>query len=198
SEIGRMETTIRHILDSTHIQVRHSAIDLNDIIRDVLGLVAPMLGTQRVCVKMDLLPGLPLIAGDRNMIRGMVLNLITNACQAMPNGGELTVETLESEDRPVTGFVALTGALSSARPAVRFIVRDTGHGIPSDRLQRIFEPFFTTRRGEGGTGLGLMICRRAVSSSGGRFVVQSVPECGTTFTIDLPLSKDSFRGANHA
>ena len=198
SEIGRMETTIRHILDSTHIKVRHSAVDLNEIIRDVLGLVAPMLGMQGVDLKIDLLPGLPLIAGDRNMIRGMAMNLITNARHAMPNGGELTIETRESDDRPVAGFVALAGARSSLSHGVRFSVRDTGHGIPPDQLQRIFEPFFTTRRAEGGTGLGLMICRRAVSYSGGRLVVESRPECGTTFTIDLPISEESAGDSRHA
>ena len=198
SEIGRMETTIRHILDSTHIKVRHSAVDLNKIIRDVLELVAPMLGMQGVDLKIDLLPGLPLIAGDRNMIRGMAMNLITNARHAMPNGGELTIETRESDDRPVAGFVALAGARSSLSHGVRFSVRDTGHGIPPDQLQRIFEPFFTTRRAEGGTGLGLMICRRAVSYSGGRLVVESRPECGTTFTIDLPISEESAGDSRHA
>ena len=198
SEIGRMETTIRHILDSTHIKVRHSAVDLNEIIRDVLGLIAPMLGMQGVDLKIDLLPGLPLIAGDRNMIRGMAMNLITNARHAMPNGGELTIETRESDDRPVAGFVALAGARSSLSHGVRFSVRDTGHGIPPDQLQRIFEPFFTTRRAEGGTGLGLMICRRAVSYSGGRLVVESRPECGTTFTIDLPISEESAGDSRHA
>ena len=198
SEIVRMETTIRHILDSTHIKVRHSAVDLNETIRDVLGLVAPMLGTQSIDLKMDLLPGLPLIAGDRNMIRGMAMNLITNARQAMPNGGELTVETRESDNQPVPGFVALAGGRSSLFRGARLIVRDTGHGIPPDRLQRIFEPFFTTRRGEGGTGLGLMICRRAVSSSGGRLVVQSTSECGTTFTIDLPVFKGDLGRSSHA
>jgi signal transduction histidine kinase len=162
-----MATTIRHILDSTHIRVRHSAVDLNEIIRDVVGLVAPMLGTQRVGLKMDLLPG-PAGCRRPQYAPWDGDELITNARQAMPDGGELTVETRESDNRPVAGFVALAGTRSALSRGVRLIVRDTGHGIPPEQLQRIFEPFFTTRRAEGGTGLGLMICRRAVSSSGGR------------------------------
>lgn len=198
SEIGRMETTIRHILNSTHVQIRHSVIDLNGIIRDVLSLVVPMMAPQGICLKIELQPDLPPVGADPNMIRGMVLNLITNACQAMPNGGELIIETRAHDDRPVRGFVALSGAPSCLLRAVRLVLQDTGHGIPPDTLPRIFEPFFTTRRRAGGTGLGLMICRRAVSSSGGRLVVRSEPGCGTTFTIDLPISKESSGGARHA
>ena len=197
SEIDRMVTIIQHILESTRLQVRSAAVDLNEVIRGVEGLIAPSLSGKRIVFKIDLAAPLPSVGGDQRALHGMIFNLVTNAIQAMPDGGELTVKTLYAIDERVQGTIVLRGDAALKRGAVRLILQDTGCGIPSDHVAKIFEPFFTTRHNRGGTGLGLAICHRVVSSVGGRMAVHSVVGQGTCFTIDLPVWDDSRTGDQH-
>ena len=197
SEIDRMVTIIQHILESTRLQVQSAAVDLNEVIRGVEGLIAPSLSGKHIVFKMDLAAPLPSVAGDQRALHGMIFNLVTNAIQAMPDGGELTVKTLYAIDERVQGTIVLRGDAALKRGAVRLILHDTGCGIPSDHVAKIFEPFFTTRHNRGGTGLGLAICHRVVSSLGGRMAVHSVVGQGTCFTIDLPVWDDSRTGDQH-
>ncbi|HXX74592.1 MAG TPA: ATP-binding protein [Nitrospiraceae bacterium] len=197
SEIDRMVTIIQHILESTRLQVRSAAVDLNEVIRGVEGLIAPSLSGKRIVFKMDLAAPLPSVGGDQRALHGMIFNLVTNAIQAMPDGGELTVKTLYAIDERIQGTIVLRGDAALKRGAVRLILQDTGCGIPSDHVAKIFEPFFTTRHNRGGTGLGLAICHRVVSSVGGRMAVHSVVGQGTCFTIDLPVWDDSRTGDQH-
>jgi signal transduction histidine kinase len=192
-----MVTIIQHILESTRLQVRSAAVDLNEVIRGVEGLIAPSLSGKRIVFKMDLAAPLPSVAGDQRALHGMIFNLVTNAIQAMPDGGELTVKTLYAIDERVQGTIVLRGDAALKKGAVRLILQDTGCGIPSDHVAKIFEPFFTTRHNRGGTGLGLAICHRVVSSLGGRIAVHSVVGQGTCFTIDLPVWDDSRTGDQH-
>ncbi|HJT20196.1 MAG TPA: ATP-binding protein [Nitrospira sp.] len=186
AEIERMVTIIEHILQSTRLQVQSAPVDLNDLIRDIEGLIATGLSEKRIVLKTDLAAPLPPVAGDRRAIHGMVFNLVTNAIQAMAGGGELRIKTLEAvDDRMEGSLVVRGGALKHG--AVRLLISDTGLGIPSEHLQKIFEPFFTTRHAAGGTGLGLAICHRVVSSLGGRIAVSSRVGQGSCFTVDLPV-----------
>jgi signal transduction histidine kinase len=187
SEITRMIGTIRHILDSTQVQFRPAPVDLNAIIREGLALIAPGLQSRSIAVAAELAHPLPPVAGDRLSLQGLLSNLLNNAIQAMANGGELRVKTCQVPDGTIEGKVILPGSPEVTKRAVRLIVCDTGKGIPSEDIGKIFEPFFTTRHAEGGTGLGLAMSRRVVSSCGGRLAVQSAVGCGTMFTIDLPV-----------
>jgi two-component system, NtrC family, sensor kinase len=187
SEIDRMVTIIQHILESTRLHVQSAAVDLNEVIRGIEGLIAPSLSGNRIVLKTDLAAQLPPVAGDQRALHGMIFNLVTNAIQAMPEGGELMVKTLHAVDDRVEGTLVLRGDAALKIGAVRLILCDTGYGIPSDRLGKIFEPFFTTRYRGGGTGLGLAICHRVVSSIGGRMAVHSTLGQGTCFTIDLTI-----------
>jgi len=104
--------------------------------------------------------------------------LLINARQAMPNGGRLILR-LEHDARAGT---------------VDLVVRDTGTGIPTDKLPRIFEPYYTTKNGPdetgmGGTGLGLSSCRQIIEAHHGRIRVDSTVGVGTQFTIKLPIAK---------
>jgi two-component system cell cycle sensor histidine kinase/response regulator CckA len=111
------------------------------------------------------------------------MNLVVNARDAMPEGGEIRVETL---------MVRLTEPMYRDRvevPAGRYVtlrVRDQGHGIPPDKLTRIFEPFYTTKRTGEGTGLGLSMAYGIVKQTGGYIFVDSVVGVGSTFTIYIP------------
>ncbi len=187
SEITRMIETIRHILDSTQVQLRPVRVDLNAIIREELALIAPGLQSRNIAVTSELAGSLPPVAGDQLGLRGLLSNLFTNAIQAMANGGELKVKTCRVSDGTIEGAVVLAGMPELKKDAVRLIVSDTGKGIPGEDIGKIFEPFFTTRPAEGGTGLGLAMSRRVVSSCGGRLAVHSTVGCGTMFVIDLPV-----------
>jgi two-component system, NtrC family, sensor kinase len=197
SEIDRMATIIQHILESTRLHVQSAPVDLNEVIRGIEGLIAPSLSGKRIVFKMDLAAQLPSVAGDQRALHGMIFNLVTNAIQAMPEGGELTVKTLYAIDDRVEGTLVIRGDAALKKGGVRLILRDTGRGIPSDHLAKIFEPFFTTRHNGGGTGLGLAICHRVVSSVGGRMAVHSVVGHGTCFTVDLPIWNESQGGDPH-
>lgn len=194
SEIDRMVTIIRHILESTRLQVQSASVDLNEVVRGIEGLIAPSLSGKRIVFKMDLAAQLPSVAGDQRALHGMIFNLVTNAIQAMPDGGEVTVKTLYAIDDHVLGTLILRGDAALKQGAVRLSLHDTGRGIPSDHLTKIFEPFFTTRHNRGGTGLGLAICHRVVSSIGGRMAVHSVVGQGTCFTVDFPVWSESRAG----
>ncbi|MCC6124238.1 MAG: hypothetical protein IT426_04705 [Pirellulales bacterium] len=112
------------------------------------------------------------VQGDPYTLQEVLFNLCTNALNAMPHGGALTLRTyaLGRKDEDQMGSVAID-------------VSDTGVGIPRVNLEKIFEPFFTTRASSGGTGLGLGLCRMLISEMGGRIEVRSVLGQGTTFTV---------------
>jgi signal transduction histidine kinase len=187
AEVKRMIEILHHILESTRVRIERSPVDLNAVIRDVLAVSAPGLPHRSIGLVTDLPQGLAPVAADPQTLHGVIVNLVTNAIQAMPQGGELAICTRYIRNEESDGTLVVAGTHELEDGAIRLIVRDTGHGIPPEYVQRIFEPFFTTRQAQRGTGLGLAICHRAVSSAGGRLAVQSVVGQGTTFTIDLPL-----------
>ena len=123
------------------------------------------------------------IRADESALSQIVLNLVVNARDAMPDGGTATIET---------GHRRLDGAHRSslgipARPIRRHQRRDTGQGIPPEIQRHLFEPFFTTKAPDQGTGLGLSIVYGIVKGLGGAIEVQSEVGRGATFTIYLPL-----------
>jgi signal transduction histidine kinase len=187
TEVKRMIEILHHILESTRVKIERSPVDLNTVIRDVLAVNAPGLPHRSIELVTDLPEGLAPVAADPHTLHGVIFNLVTNAIQAMPQGGELAICTRYIRNEESEGTLVVAGTHELEDGAIRLIVRDTGHGVPPEYVQRIFEPFFTTRQAQRGTGLGLAICHRAVSLAGGRLAVQSVVGQGTTFTIDLPL-----------
>lgn len=148
--------------------------DLNAITRDVLGLVDHTLRSGGIRLRMSLAVGLPPVHGNRGELRQVLLNLVTNAIDAMPKGGLLTVETsLEEDDGASWADVT---------------VADTGPGIPPGDLERIFLPFYTTKAEGRGTGLGLSVSQGLVLSHGGEIQVESAPGKGSRFLVRLPVS----------
>jgi len=121
---------------------------------------------------------LPNIRVDANQLSQVLMNLLLNAAQATSEGGKITV----------------SAEASSSADSVEIRIVDTGCGIPSEVLPHVFEPFFTTKRGKG-TGLGLSISQTYVRSHDGEIRIDSVPNCGTTVTISLPLRQPE---ATHA
>lgn len=130
----------------------------------------------RVDLVMDLMPGLPRCWIDSTQFSQLVVNLVTNARDAMPEGGRVTITT-RLENRP-------------AETAVVLAVSDTGIGIPADQLTRVFEPFFTTKRAGEGTGLGLSTAFGIAEQAGGSLEVTSQVGRGSTFSLSLPSAVD--------
>ncbi len=108
----------------------------------------------------------PAVRADGDLLREVLLNIVINGLQAMPDGGTLFVST------------------GADGKSVRCAVRDTGAGIAAEHMEDLFDPFFTTK--PDGTGLGLSIAHRIVTAVGGRIEVESSPNEGATFTIVLP------------
>ena len=156
-------------------------VHVQSIIAETLDLIADSV-PHGVRVERHLSAGDSAVLGDPTQIHQVVLNLCTNAMQAMKSEGTLTV-ALDVVDLPDSHTV-LTGVLTRGN-YVRLSVRDTGVGIAPHVLERIFDPFFTTK-GVGGTGLGLSLVHGIVTELGGGIDVQSAPGVGATFTVYLP------------
>jgi signal transduction histidine kinase len=146
---------------------------------EILGLTWPGLGLKSVTVKERFSEDLPPVLGDAHQLQQVFLNLIVNAVDAMPYGGELRVETdsvePQHEEKP--------------SPWVRIQITDTGRGIAPQDQKRIFEPFFTTKDLGRGTGLGLAVCQRILKAHRGTIEVKSQEGTGSTFVILLPAEE---------
>lgn len=187
SEVDRMVAIIRQVLNQTRVRLQSTPLNLNSTIHEVLSLLSPGMTRRHVTVKTDLQDDLPLVAGDPRALHGLVFNLVSNAKQAMPSGGELMIRTRVAVGTELPGTVIVSEGVLVNVGAVRLTIGDTGNGIPPEHLAQIFEPFFTTRHEQGGTGLGLTMCHRVVTDSGGRLAVKSDVGQGTEFTVDLPI-----------
>jgi signal transduction histidine kinase len=173
-EARRARSVVRRLLDfSRQAETMRVKADLNEIVDDVLMLTKHLLHTSNVQSEIRLGENLAWVMVDRNQIKQVVINLVTNAMYAMPEGGRLVVETAEQE--------------RYARKWITLTVRDTGVGIPAENLERIFEPFFTTRGDRGGTGLGLSVTYGIVTDHAGMIEVESQLHTGSTFIVWLPL-----------
>lgn len=150
--------------------------NLQQLIDDSLVLLERELSKYRISLEKDF-PTVPLVRANGNQIQQVLLNLLINARQAMPDGGTIT---LRLQHHLQENMVAM-------------IIRDAGMGIAQDKLQKIFDPFFSTKSGpdasgKGGTGLGLSSCRNIIDGHRGRIRVASTVGQGTQFTILLPVA----------
>jgi signal transduction histidine kinase len=151
------------------------ATDLAKIVDETMELLSREMRKYRVLVEVHVSPTVSKAMASGNQIQRVLINLLVNARQAMPDGGGVTV-TLEDDE---------------ASEEVVLTVRDTGSGIPREQLPHIFDPFFTTKEGpdetgKGGTGLGLAACKEIIDAHDGRIRVESSVGKGTAFIIRLP------------
>ncbi|RMI02422.1 MAG: response regulator [Calditrichaeota bacterium] len=153
-------------------------IDMNELIREVVEIARPRFEDEAQAhgiyyeVKLDLNPIKP-IRGDAPALREVILNLINNALDAMPRGGQLSIQTTMKDNH------------------VLIFVSDTGIGIPEEIRDRIFQRFFTTK-GRKGNGLGLSIAAECIQRHQGKIYVDSVPNKGSIFMIELPVAGQEF------
>jgi PAS domain S-box-containing protein len=149
----------------------HTAVDLNQVVEETLLLVEKQVAREGIHLKRSLAPALPVILGDATALQQVMMNLLLNARDATPQGGEIRVVTEASAEPP---------------GGARVVVSDTGSGIPAEALPRIFDPFYTTK--PHGTGLGLSISYGIVRDHQGTCDVQSTPGVGTTFVLTFPAT----------
>jgi signal transduction histidine kinase len=168
SEVARLEKILQDFLQfAGGHTVRPRLVDVRPWLSELLEFFQPSCEGARVRLVRHLDRGMPHVFADVDLLKQAILNLLTNAVQALPEGGTVTVRSWSTGDR------------------VRISVADDGTGIPADVLPRIFDPYFTTR--EQGTGLGLPTVRRILLEHGGDVSVESRAGRGTTFTLTLPV-----------
>ena len=145
-------------------------LDLSRTINETLEMVAPQLRHAHVDVETDLAPEAARVLGNQGQLQQVLLNLILNARDAMPEGGRLMVSTRERE-----GMACVS-------------IRDTGVGMTAEQARRVFDPFFTTKGPKRGTGLGLAVSYGIMQEHSGTITVESRPGEGSTFTVEIPLA----------
>lgn len=167
-ECQRLEDILNDFLRFARASELHrQPTDLSALARDVVAFQEPGIKAAGLVLRTNLPEGLPQASLDADLIRQALLNLLLNAEQATPEGGELLVQT-----RAAGNWVYLA-------------VIDTGAGMSPETLSKVFRPFFSTRKG--GSGLGLPTTKRIVEAHGGQLNVESAVGKGTAFTIQLPI-----------
>lgn len=177
-QTDRLVALVNDLLDlsrveSADIPLRRRPVDINALAEEIGITLGPRAAGQRLQFEVDLAPGLPLLYGDEDLLRRLLLNLVDNAIKYTPAGGRVVIRTRQEK----------TGGISLA-------VADTGVGIPRRDLSRIFERFYRVDKARsrqlGGTGLGLSIVRHVVERHGATIDVQSEVGVGSTFTVHFP------------
>jgi len=172
-EARRARDVVRRLLDfARQSESARARASLNDVVDDVVALSRHLIHTSGVKLTLELEKSLPWILVDVNQMKQVLLNLIHNALQAMPTGGEM--------------IIATKSASRDGRDWVVASICDTGVGIPKLDQARIFEPFYTTKGNQGGTGLGLSVTYGIITDHGGQIEVESQPGSGSKFTVWLP------------
>lgn len=194
--VANASDVISELLDySSPDSQQFEPLCLNDLVSKALRMSSRTLAQSHVVTEEALEPKLPKIDGDASKLHQVLLNLILNACNAMPDGGTLRVRTLmERLTRPRAK--ASSDLLEIASVGERLVVveiEDTGTGIPEAVLQKVFEPFYTTNSDSGGTGLGLTVTRHLVSLHHGAIQMTNLPDAGLQVRLIFPLSQNDER-----
>jgi PAS domain S-box-containing protein len=169
--VARIAASLRSF--ARHTPADRVPLDLNAVVEESVQLLQKPLAADNVHIVASLDRTLPPILGDATTLHQVLMNLLTNAREAMPKGGQVRLETGPAE-----------------KPGwIRLLVTDDGAGIPPEEISKIFDPFFTTKRT--GTGLGLSVSYGIIQEHGGTVEVQSRPGDGTTFIISFPTSSSA-------
>lgn len=172
---------IKRIVDDLKDFARHGDsscnenVDLNAVAEAAVRLVEPSIRKATSCFSADYDRHLPMVRGNAQRIEQVLVNLILNACQALPDP---------------TRCIQLTTAHDSGSDSVIFRLRDEGSGISPEHLARLTDPFFTTKRDMGGTGLGLSVSAGIIKEHGGSLEFDSIPGSDTVVTLTLPVCKE--------
>jgi len=169
-------------MEAGEMKIDKHPFDLDEVVSVALSTIAPHARRKKLVMSCDVPEALPLVFGDRDKIRQVLLNLLGNAIKFTPEGGRVEL---------TAALAPLLPAADSVR-AVRVSVHDSGIGVPPEHQKRVFDPFFqvdnSSTREYGGTGLGLSIVKRLVEAHGGVVWVESETGRGATFAFTIPLA----------
>ncbi|MBV9210329.1 MAG: HAMP domain-containing protein, partial [Acidobacteria bacterium] len=180
-QIERIERIVRQMLDRTRTEAAElTPLDLNELLRRIFDTIAPALDERGVRLAAELCEDCPLINGDADRLQQAFINLINNALDAMPDGGELRV---------TTGISLKDETDGEAQVMVDFA--DTGCGMNEEIRSHIFDAMYTTKQRGRGTGLGLVVVRQVMNEHGGHIEVNSEPERGSRFRLSFPVMQES-------
>ncbi len=168
-EAARLEDMVREMLEfSKPVKLVPSSVNINNMVRELLQTLSPTAAQAKISLVHNATEDLPLLNADREKIRRVLLNLITNAIQASPENEIVTISTQSNND------------------GILIKVTDHGAGIEEDHKESVFHPFFTTKKS--GTGLGLGVAKKITEAHGGRiYFYPNNQEPGVTFVVELPL-----------
>ncbi|MBI4844808.1 MAG: sensor histidine kinase [Nitrospirae bacterium] len=173
SEVNRLEKILKDVLAfSRDVKSNPESLDISETVRESLRIFSDIFNEQPIKVEENLDASLPPVMIDKDQVKQAVNNLISNAVDAMPNGGVLKIKTFMEEMYSVNFIVVQ--------------IADTGVGIPKDKLDMIFEPFFTTKEIGRGTGLGLSLCKKIMDEHHGLIKMESEPGKGTSVKLYFP------------
>jgi two-component system NtrC family sensor kinase len=168
-EITRCSGIVKGLLDfAREDEPKKKPTDLNRVLEETLTLLVSQAAFHNIRIRQELAPDLPCVLTDASQIKQVFMNLVINASEAMPEGGDLVLSTRAANRHVEASF------------------RDSGVGIAPENLTRIFDPFFSSKKGGHGTGLGLAVSYSIVERHGGEIEVESAPGRGATFIVRLP------------
>jgi len=167
-EIGRIARIIRELLDFSRPRSTADAVQMNAVIQSLAGLLVQDLREKGIALSVMLEPDLPRVRLSADQLKQVVLNMVRNAEDAMPGGGQLVIQTARSGE------------------GVEMTIADTGDGIPEEHIQHLFDPFFTTKENGTGMGLGLSVSYGIIKNANGNIQVESGIGKGSTFRVSLP------------
>lgn len=174
NETFRCKTITNGLLDFSRLRSSNRVpLNLAETVKYAVRLVEHQSRNRKVEIEIEAAKNLPLVNGDEGQMQQAIIALTTNAIDAMPGGGNIVFRIFSEKQRVVLE------------------IQDSGNGIPVEDMPKIFEPFFTTKETGKGTGLGLAVCYGIVTEHGGRIAARSNVGVGTTFTIFLPVYKQS-------
>ncbi|MFB0564438.1 MAG: PAS domain S-box protein [Candidatus Aminicenantaceae bacterium] len=178
-ELERTSRIIRNLLDfARQSEPTKRPVEINKAVEAALLLVGHQFSLENITLKKKLDTQLPLVLADFDQIQQVLINIILNATQAMPNGGILTITTSVAEGIKIG---------ESLKNTVRIDISDTGVGISKENMSNLFTPFFTTKEKGKGVGLGLSVVHGIIGRHKGKVEVDSNPNVGTKFTIYLEV-----------
>jgi signal transduction histidine kinase len=167
-EINRIARIIQELLSVSRPVPASDVVPVNTVLRSLEPLLMHALHEKQIALRLDLEPSVPCVRTPTDQLKQVILNMVRNAEDAMPQGGELNIRTAKRGDE------------------VEISLTDTGNGIQQEHLSHLFDPFFTTKAGGRGVGLGLSVCYGIVRGVHGRIEVESQVDKGSTFRVYLP------------
>jgi two-component system NtrC family sensor kinase len=171
NRLSRLSAQMLSLYRSSLVEEEMKPTNVNEIMGEVVTLARSEVQDKNITLHEEIEPSLPPVRGSRDKLKQVLLNLISNALDAMPNGGELAMRAARQNG------------------TVRLTVTDTGVGIPRENINRIFDAFFTTKGKVSGVGLGLSVSYGIVSQHRGSIEVKSAPGKGSSFTVILPCGE---------